>query len=246
MNVASANLGSAINAARGFPRMLQRRVNTPSPLPTADRGTGVYGAADDGVRSTAARGAGARGTIDERFRPIAYRGASSAPETRVPGRPVSSASRLRASAPRPDRPTAQAAPADAVDASDAGQFAPMINAAAKRYGVDPTLVAAVARAESSFNPRAISEAGAKGLMQLMDATARQLGVADSFDPEQNVDGGTKFLGEMMRRFGKPELALAAYNAGPGAVSKHGGIPPYRETQTYVKRVLDFQRQMRAS
>jgi soluble lytic murein transglycosylase-like protein len=83
-------------------------------------------------------------------------------------------------------------------------------------------------------------------MQLMDGTAKVLGVTDSFDPEQNVEGGTKFLAEMLKRFKKPELALAAYNAGPVAVSKYGGVPPFKETQSYVRKVLGFQRQMRGA
>ncbi len=114
---------------------------------------------------------------------------------------------------------------------------------AERYGVDPTLVAAVARAESGFRRDAVSSAGAKGLMQLMDPTARALGVTDSFDPVQNVDGGTRFLKTMLDRFGSTDLALAAYNAGPGAVARFGGIPPYSETQTFVRRVRDFQREI---
>lgn len=122
-------------------------------------------------------------------------------------------------------------------------FNQLINAASRRHSVDPDLVTAVIQAESGFNPSAVSHAGAKGLMQLMDGTARMLGVTDSFDPRQNIEGGTKFLGEMLRRYRSPSLALAAYNAGPGAVDSHGGVPPYRETQTYVKRVLDYQRRI---
>ena len=135
--------------------------------------------------------------------------------------------------------------ASLVDAADAGPWAGLINRAAARNGVDPTLVAAVARAESGLNPRAVSQAGAKGLMQLMDGTARLLGVKDSFDPAQNIEGGARYLGEMLERFGSPELALAAYNAGPNAVDRAGGVPPFKETQTYVRRVLDYQRQMKA-
>jgi soluble lytic murein transglycosylase-like protein len=82
-------------------------------------------------------------------------------------------------------------------------------------------------------------------MQLMDGTARGLGVRDSFDPAQNVEGGTHYLSDMLDRFGSPELALAAYNAGPNAVVEYGGVPPFKETQTYVRRVLGFQRQMKA-
>lgn len=123
-------------------------------------------------------------------------------------------------------------------------FSDLFAEAGKKYGVDPTLVKAVARAESGFNPRAVSRAGAKGLMQLMDSTAKAVGVNDSFDPQQNVDGGTRFLGEMLRRFRKPELALAAYNAGPGAVKKYGGIPPFAETKSYVQKVIRFQNQLK--
>jgi soluble lytic murein transglycosylase-like protein len=127
-----------------------------------------------------------------------------------------------------------------------GTFDNLIESAGKKYGVDPTLISAVAKAESGFDPKAVSRAGAKGLMQLMDGTARQLGVDDSFDPTQNVEGGTRFLAEMLKRFKKPELALAAYNAGPGAVSKFGGVPPFKETQSYVQKVLGFQRQMQGA
>jgi soluble lytic murein transglycosylase-like protein len=114
----------------------------------------------------------------------------------------------------------------------------LVQAAAHKYGLDPTLLAAVAQTESGFNPRAQSQAGAKGLMQLMDATARGLGVTDSFDPAQSLDGGARFLSGLLKQFnGDPRLALAAYNAGPVAVKKYGGIPPYEETQRYVPKVL---------
>lgn len=114
----------------------------------------------------------------------------------------------------------------------------LIVTTAQRYGLDPALLAAVVQVESGFNPRAVSPAGAKGLMQLMDATAAALGVSDVFDPGQNLDGGARYFADLLRRFeGDVSLALAAYNAGSGAVSRYGGIPPYPETQRFVQAVL---------
>lgn len=116
-------------------------------------------------------------------------------------------------------------------------YAELFNAAGAKYGVDPKLLAAVAKQESSYNPQAVSPAGARGLMQLMPATARSLGVSDPCDPAQAVDGAAKLLRDLLREFGRTDLALAAYNAGPGAVKRYDGIPPYRETQNYVKRIM---------
>ena len=113
-----------------------------------------------------------------------------------------------------------------------------IQVAATRFGVDRNLVDAVAWQESRYNPRAISTAGAVGVMQLMPDTARQLGVRNPHDVEQNVIGGTAYLRQQLERFGNNvPLALAAYNAGPGAVMKYGSIPPYRETQNYVRQIM---------
>jgi soluble lytic murein transglycosylase-like protein len=114
----------------------------------------------------------------------------------------------------------------------------VIQPAAAKYGLDPNLVAAVIWAESSGDPNAVSNKGARGLMQLMPATARELGVSNVLDPAQNVDGGSRYLRRMLDQHeGDLSLALAAYNAGPNAVRRYGGVPPYRETRDYVGRVL---------
>lgn len=123
---------------------------------------------------------------------------------------------------------------------------PLITAAADRNGLDPALVAAVARAESGFRVDAGSPAGAQGLMQLMPSTAAGLGVTDIHDAAQNLGAGSRYLKQQIERFGDLRLALAAYNAGPGAVSRYGGIPPYAETRTYVDRVLGYYEQYRST
>jgi soluble lytic murein transglycosylase-like protein len=122
-----------------------------------------------------------------------------------------------------------------------------IKTCAEQYDLDPALIKAVMRAESAFNPLAVSRSGAQGLMQLMPGTARALGVADVFDPQQNIAGGCRYLRQMLDASqGDVSSALASYNAGPVAVKRYGGIPPFPETQNYVRQVLYWLEQYRNS
>lgn len=122
-----------------------------------------------------------------------------------------------------------------------------ITAAATKYGIDPALLKGLIRQESNFDPNAKSGAGAQGLTQLMPGTAAGLGVTDATDPAQAIDGGAKYLKQQLDRFGgDASKALAAYNAGPGAVAKYGGIPPYAETQNYVTKVLGYAAEYRGT
>ena len=118
-------------------------------------------------------------------------------------------------------------------------YASLFESAAARYGVSASLLSAVAHQESGYDPSATSPAGAQGLMQLMPATADGLGVSNPFDPAQAVDGAAKLLSSLLDRFGSTDLALAAYNAGPGAVLRYGGVPPYPETTNYVRSILSM-------
>lgn len=125
-------------------------------------------------------------------------------------------------------------------------FDELIRSAAQQHGIDPSLVRAVMHAESGFNPRAVSPKGATGLMQLMPGTASRFGVRDLYDPHENVRGGVAYLRFLLNLFnGDVRLAVAAYNAGEGAVQKYGGIPPYDETITYVARVMNLHGRYRA-
>jgi soluble lytic murein transglycosylase-like protein len=117
------------------------------------------------------------------------------------------------------------------------QWAPLIAAAARKFGVDARLIEAVVKTESGFSRQAVSPKGAQGLMQLMPDTAQELGVDDPFDPEDNIEAGTRYLSAQLARFQDVELALAAYNAGPGNVIKYGGVPPFAETRGFVRQVL---------
>lgn len=115
-------------------------------------------------------------------------------------------------------------------------YADLFRTAGAAHGIQPSVLAAVAKTESAFDPNAVSPAGALGLMQFMPGTAAEMGV-DPYDPASAIDGAARYLSQNLRRFGSLELALAAYNAGPGAVQTHGGIPPFAETQAYVPKVL---------
>jgi soluble lytic murein transglycosylase len=123
---------------------------------------------------------------------------------------------------------------------DSNQFDPIISDASKKYGLEAPLIKAVIKAESDFDPNAISHKGARGLMQIMPMNFRLLNVENPFDPHQSIDAGARYLRDMMDRYnGKLNLSLAAYNAGPGAVDRHGGVPPYQETEEYIERVMRY-------
>ncbi|HTD08684.1 MAG TPA: lytic transglycosylase domain-containing protein [Solirubrobacteraceae bacterium] len=122
--------------------------------------------------------------------------------------------------------------------SESSEYDPLIEQAAARNGLDPAVLHGLIQQESGFDPNATSSAGATGLTQLMPSTASSIGVANPLNPAESIEGGARYLGQLMRQFaGNTEDALAAYNAGPGAVQQYGGMPPYAETQSYVTKVL---------
>jgi len=121
-----------------------------------------------------------------------------------------------------------------------GKYEPIINKFSENFNVDKNLIRSIILAESAAKPDAVSKASAKGLMQLMDGTAKEMGVKNSFNPAENIYGGTKYFAQLLRQYsGDVRLSLAAYNAGPGNVEKYNGIPPFKETENYVNRVLGY-------
>lgn len=140
------------------------------------------------------------------------------------------------------QPTVRARPTDEI----MRKYGAHIERAARANSLDPALLVSVIQAESNGDPNAVSPAGAKGLMQLIDSTASEVGVKRVFDPRENIAGGARYLKQQMDRFGDTKLALAAYNAGPGNVIKYRGVPPFEETQSYVTKVMDTLKTMRDS
>ena len=131
-------------------------------------------------------------------------------------------------------------PAISLQVSSTGKYEPIISAASKRHGVSTHLLNAIIKVESDYNPRAVSRKGAKGLMQIMPETMKALNIANVFDPWENIMAGARYFKQLFNRYeGKLPLALAAYNAGPGVVDRFGSIPPFRETEDYVEKVIKY-------
>jgi soluble lytic murein transglycosylase-like protein len=161
------------------------------------------------------------------------------PSTSAASYPISTSYTTAASSPAGiSYPTGTPSPTAGLDAGAA--YAPLIEQAAARYGLDPSVLHGLIQQESGFDPSARSGAGALGLTQLMPSTAASLGVAEPLDPAQSIEGGARYLSQLLNQFaGNTADALAAYNAGPGAVQQYGGVPPYPETQQYVAKVLGY-------
>ena len=159
------------------------------------------------------------------------------------GASTSFAAALQAATTADTAPAAPIGSQNAANPDDTGamsQYDPLIEQAAARYGIDPAVLHGLIQQESGFDPEAQSSAGAAGLTQLMPGTASSLGVVNPLNPAESIEGGARYLSQMMSRFGgNTEDALAAYNAGPGAVQQYGGVPPYTETQSYVQKVLGY-------
>lgn len=148
---------------------------------------------------------------------------------------------------QPGLPVSYQSPLSAAAGGEAGDYEGMIDQAAARNGLDPAVLHGLIQQESGFNPSATSSAGAQGLTQLMPGTASTLGVSNPLNPSESIEGGARYLGQLMTQFGgNTAEALAAYNAGPGAVQQYGGIPPYAETQSYVSSVLGYAESYRQS
>jgi soluble lytic murein transglycosylase-like protein len=230
-------LSSALQNQRGFPAVGAPATDSVSPADSAGPdASGPIVARSPLVLSELLRGYGADQGAAAGGSSKSVAGADAASKTTSSADAISKA-----------RGAAETAPAAWSSTRVPSGYQEIINQAAERYQLDPALIAGVIETESSFNARAVSPAGAKGLMQLMDQTARGLGVRNSLDPADNVFGGAKLLRQLLDRYhGNVSLALAAYNAGPGAVDRYGGVPPYPETQRYVPRVLAAVERQRAS
>jgi soluble lytic murein transglycosylase-like protein len=225
----------------GIAEMLWRRITgEPFPKQVASGGPAAEGLAARGARVTRRDAASAPPPAvpsgEQRTAQSPGKPAGSEPQERpAPGKKPEGPVIPTA---RPDRPV-RFALGQAV-AERVNTYAPLIREAAEKHGVDENLIKAVMATESAGNPRARSSADAKGLMQLIDGTAQSMGVRNSWNPRENILGGAKYLQQMLARFGgNVEHALASYNAGPGAVKRYGGIPPFRETQQYVGRVMEY-------